>query len=216
MYVGHTKNMFSRAENYFAKSYLNCMKNTMPICGALLKYGHENFSFYILETVKDTSFNNLRQRENHWVNSIINPSYNIADILDSFKVKEYCPDDSKTEFSSSDQQIIHSRKGAIVSNETRKKTSLSVKAYFESLTPQEKDHLSSVQKRISIYCYDYYTGEYLFMFKGKQIMARALAPEGPSISTITRRLDTHKPFVCNYKGCRYTLLLCSKPKPSLE
>lgn len=54
------------------------------------------------------------------------------------------------------------------------------------------------------------------MFKGNKIMAPALAPEGPSISTITRRLDTHKPFVCNYKGCRYTLLLCSKPKPSLE
>lgn len=53
------------------------------------------------------------------------------------------------------------------------------------------------------------------MFKGKQIMARVLAPECPSISTITRRLDTHKPFVCNYKGCRYTLLLCSKPEPSL-
>jgi len=107
---------------------------------------------------------------------------------------------------------VHTRKNKTVSEETRDKTRESVKAYYKSLTPIEKDHLSSVQTRIPIYCYDFYTGEYLFMFEGKKIMARALGSKNPSITTITRKLDKHKPLKCNYKGCDYTLLIFSKPQ----
>jgi hypothetical protein len=50
------------------------------------------------------------------------------------------------------------------------------------------------------------------MFEGNKIIVRALAPKGPSITTITRKLDKHKPLKCYYKGCDYTLLLFTKPQ----
>jgi len=100
-YVGHTNNR--RLENYFVRvvldesqttrtasrdarltsSYLERTKGMMPICGALHKYGFESFSLNILEIVKDTSTDNLLQREYYWFR-LIQPSYNLADILNPF------------------------------------------------------------------------------------------------------------------------------------
>ena len=56
----------------------------MAICGAISKYGIENFTLYILETLDSKTLKeNLSQRENHWY-ELINPSYNIQSILQPF------------------------------------------------------------------------------------------------------------------------------------
>lgn len=57
----------------------------MPICGAFLNYNHINFEFYILETLPGKIYwKDLALREDYWFKKI-NPSYNLAPILDFFK-----------------------------------------------------------------------------------------------------------------------------------
>jgi hypothetical protein len=49
--AGGLVNLKKRFESYRDIYYLNRTKNLMPICAALLKYGHDTFDFYIIEVI---------------------------------------------------------------------------------------------------------------------------------------------------------------------
>lgn len=138
-YTGHTNNLYNRLDNYFSNSYLNRASNSgMAICKALLKYGVENFSLHVLEIVKDTNVDNLRQRENYWFN-ITKSSYNIAIILNPFVGEN------------------HPRFGKSVPQETRDKISNTLKGRVTSDIERQNHSLGA--RRKPIYCYDYFTLE---------------------------------------------------------
>ena len=66
-YIGHSKNLSRRLSEYFRNSYL--IKTTsMPICNALIKYGHENFRLEILEYCEcEASQEKLLEREKYYI-----------------------------------------------------------------------------------------------------------------------------------------------------
>jgi group I intron endonuclease len=73
-YVGSSRNIYSRINNYLNQSYLltHANKNQL-ICRAFLKYGHSNFAFLIIEYC---SINDLKSRETFWI-SKLEPYYNV-------------------------------------------------------------------------------------------------------------------------------------------
>lgn len=49
-YVGSSRNIYGRINNYLNQSYLNTHANkNQVICKALLKYGYSNFAFIVIE-----------------------------------------------------------------------------------------------------------------------------------------------------------------------
>jgi group I intron endonuclease len=73
-YVGSSINLAARVRNYLNNSYLQDKKNSnMPITKALLKYGHSNFSFWVLEYVNSY---NLAVRETLYITQLL-PYYNV-------------------------------------------------------------------------------------------------------------------------------------------
>ena len=93
-YVGKSVNLYQRLSKYLSKTYIQKTKNKMAICSAIDKYGIDNFTLYILETITVLStdkpslaaegdFIKLRDKENYWYN-LIAPSYNIQAILQPF------------------------------------------------------------------------------------------------------------------------------------
>lgn len=75
IYIGSSINIGRRFAGYFSK--FNLSKNkTMTICKALLKYGHSQFSFAILEYC-DAS--NRIERENYYIN-LLEPKYNVLNV----------------------------------------------------------------------------------------------------------------------------------------
>lgn len=73
-YIGSSKNLASRMRNYLNNTFLKNKKNSnMPIVKALLKYGQENFSLYIIEHVK---VEELLIRETFFITSLL-PYYNV-------------------------------------------------------------------------------------------------------------------------------------------
>ena len=73
-YVGSSINLAARMKNYLNNSYLQSKTNSnMPITKALLKYGHSNFSFWILEYVNSDQ---LAIRETLYITQIL-PYYNV-------------------------------------------------------------------------------------------------------------------------------------------
>jgi len=84
-YVGSSINLSSRFLHYFSKSYLSSI-NTI-IYKALLKYGHENFSFSILEYC---DLADVIDREQFYLDTL-KPEYNILTLaysLGGFKHSE--------------------------------------------------------------------------------------------------------------------------------
>jgi group I intron endonuclease len=66
-YIGHSKNLSRRFLEYFRIAYLNKRTN-MPICNALIKYGHENFRLEILEYCEcEASQEKLLEREKYYI-----------------------------------------------------------------------------------------------------------------------------------------------------
>jgi group I intron endonuclease len=73
-YVGSSINLAARVRNYLNNSYLQDKKNSnMSITKALLKYGHSNFSFWVLEYVNSY---NLAVRETLYITQLL-PYYNV-------------------------------------------------------------------------------------------------------------------------------------------
>ena len=50
-YVGKSVNLYQRLSKYLSKTYIQKTKNKMAICSAIDKYGIDNFTLYILETI---------------------------------------------------------------------------------------------------------------------------------------------------------------------
>jgi group I intron endonuclease len=66
-YIGHSKNLSRRFLEYFRIAYLN-KRTSMPICNALIKYGHENFRLEILEYCEcEASQEKLLEREKYYI-----------------------------------------------------------------------------------------------------------------------------------------------------
>jgi len=75
MYVGQSKNILGRMNNYLNNSNLNNKKkNNQPFINALLKYGQNNFCLIIIEYIP---INMLNDREIFWI-SLLKPYYNIS------------------------------------------------------------------------------------------------------------------------------------------
>jgi len=73
-YVGSSIDLANRVRSYLNNSYLQDKKNSnMPITKALLKYGHSNFSFLVLEHV-DSCY--LAVRETLYITKLL-PYYNV-------------------------------------------------------------------------------------------------------------------------------------------
>ena len=73
-YVGSSINLASRMKNYLNNTFLKNRQNiNMPIVKALLKYGQDNFTLYILEYVNVES---LINRETYFITSVM-PHYNV-------------------------------------------------------------------------------------------------------------------------------------------
>lgn len=187
-YVGRTVNLKRRLENYLALSYLQRTKNSMPICAALLKYGVLNFELYVLENLSPDS-NNYHLREDSWV-SQVNPSYNIAAVVDCFVGQN------------------HPRFGKVVSTEIRNKISTILTG--RKLTLIHRDNISLAHKKKQVFCYDYTTGKHIVTFPGVRAMCREL--NLASHVQIQRKLDNNKPFVCNYNSVKQTWSLSTVQK----
>jgi group I intron endonuclease len=72
MYVGQSKNILGRMNNYLNHSYLKERKNKQPFPNALLKHGTDNFTLIILEYVP---IDLLKVREIFWI-ALLQPYYN--------------------------------------------------------------------------------------------------------------------------------------------
>jgi group I intron endonuclease len=74
-YIGSTKNLGIRLQNYFSVGYLKrvLLKSNSLISSALLKYGYSKFDLYILEFC---SIKSLSEREQYFID-YLNPKYNI-------------------------------------------------------------------------------------------------------------------------------------------
>lgn len=76
-YIGSAKNLTNRLARYFSPKELANTDNLIQ--RALIKYGHENFSLYILEY---TDVKNLIEREQYYID-MLSPQYNILKIAGS-------------------------------------------------------------------------------------------------------------------------------------
>ena len=219
-YIGSTVNLSSRLANYFDSYYLNNTKNKMAICAALLQYGYTNFNLYVLETFPElitlpgvsqpgweprgtASAGNLASRGGHPANreirtqlliredyfvSLVKPSYNIAAILNTFVGEN------------------HPRYGKSVSQEVKDKISKSLTGRKPSEEAIE-NHRKGAHKK-PVYCYDFFTKEFVVNFESIRFMSRSL-DMGPI--SIQRKIDNNKPFNCVYKGVPQTWVLYLNP-----
>jgi group I intron endonuclease len=81
IYVGSAVNLTKRFITYYSQKHIifTLKKSNSAICSALLKYGYENFSLYILEYC-DSSV--VIEREQYYMD-LLNPLYNICRIAGS-------------------------------------------------------------------------------------------------------------------------------------
>lgn len=68
-----------------------------------------------------------------------------------------------------------------------------------------QNHVVGARKK-AVYCYDYHTKEFLFMFEGARIMERALESGSAGVR---RKLDKNSLLRCVYNGKTYNLLIYS-------
>lgn len=176
-YVGRTINLCRRLENYFSNNYIAYAKKHMPICAVLFKYSYSSFELYVLEVVSKDNIENLPFREYFWI-SIVNPSYNLAAAVDTFKGKN------------------HPRYGKSVPQDVRDK--ISEKLTGRKLSLDHKHNISLGQKKKEIFCVDVETNILVVKFESMRGMCRILNLS--STILIIRKLDKQKPFTCIYNG----------------
>jgi group I intron endonuclease len=198
-YVGKSINLFNRLnKNYLSNSYINRNKGKMAICGAIYKYGINNFTLYVLEVVNlslnkeiahNTNFTNknyLMERENYWY-EIIMPSYNLQSIILPFTGAN------------------HYRFGKFLSQNIKSKISKTLTGRILSEKVKINHSIGAIKKKV--FCFDWNTGEYLMEFAGIRIMERAV---GKNNSYIRHKLDKNKPFLCTINNVEYKMNLKSK------
>jgi len=194
MYVGCTKSLTNRLDNYYSPSYLKIYstKYSMIFCSALQKYGYLKFNLYVLETVSDV--NNLKLREQYWFH-IVQPSYNIVTALNPWM---YTSNLSSIE---GENGPVSSRKGRKLTSERRKQISDTLKDHYQH--KRIKPHNS-----LPVYCYDYNTQKYIFMFESITSLSNLLTQQNNAMRSrrlLMRKLNTDKPLICKINGIDYTL-----------
>lgn len=193
-YIGSTVNLSSRLANYFDSYYLNNNKDKMAICAALLQYGYTNFNLYVLETFTELiTRHQLLIREDYFV-SLVKPSYNIAAILNTFVGEN------------------HPRFGKSVSQEVKDKISKTLTGRKLSQEAIENHRKGAAAYKKPVYCYNFFTKEFVADFESIRSMARSLDMGHISIQ---RKIGNNKPFNCVYKGVPQTWVLYLKPITSL-
>ena len=119
-----------------------------------VKYGSDNFTFFILEICdKDISKKDFAIRENYWYEKF-KPSYNLQDIVLPFTGSN------------------HYRFGKKLDLNTRLKISNKLKGRILSDTTISNLVAGAIKKKV--YCYDFETGKYLMEFQGLRLMGRIL------------------------------------------
>lgn len=73
-YIGQSKNLFNRFEQYLNNSYLRGKKNKQVFPRALLKHGQVSFALIVIEYLPISLLN---ERESYWI-SLLTPYYNMS------------------------------------------------------------------------------------------------------------------------------------------
>jgi len=123
-YIGSAINLKMRMSSYFNPNYL--VKDNFKIQRALIKYGHDKFSLYILEY---TSSNDLVTREQYFINTL-SPYYNILKIAYSSLGFIHSEESRKllsviNTGKKHSEEALAKMQGRILSEETRKSMSIS-------------------------------------------------------------------------------------------
>lgn len=84
-YIGKASNILKRLENYCDYRYLENKAHSSTIYRNILKFGHNNFSFSIIE---HCDLDKLSSRELHYI-SFYKPQYNIRKTSDKLSNKDY-------------------------------------------------------------------------------------------------------------------------------
>jgi len=126
-------------------------------------------------------------REDYFV-KLVKPSYNIAAILDTFVGEN------------------HPRFGKPVSQETRDKISKTLTGRKLTEEAIENHRKGAIKK--AVYCYDFFTKEFVVNFESIRSMSRSL---DMGLISIQRKMDNNKPFNCVYKDVPQTWVLYHKP-----
>lgn len=136
-YIGSSKNLGPRLQQYYGKSLVNNQKTSL-ICRAILKHGYDNFSLDILEYCgKDVTI----EREQHYMD-LLKPVYNILLVAGS-PLGRKLPLDIRIQMGKSKLGFTHSgetkalmsklAKGRVFSDITRSRLSLARKGKKLSL-----------------------------------------------------------------------------------
>jgi len=112
IYIGSSENLRARFQQYLN---INCLiqNNCMPICRALVKHGHYNFSLEILEYCE---VSDLLIREKHYI-SLYKPKYNIV------QYPTLNPMSGRQHSEKTKQIMSDAKKGKTLSDETKTRIS---------------------------------------------------------------------------------------------
>lgn len=175
MYVGQSKNILGRMNNYLNHSYLKERKNKQPFPNALLKHGTDNFTLIILEYVP---IDLLNVREIFWI-ALLQPYYNILK-GGRQKEKEYF----HTEETKKRLRAIS--KGKVLSSRTKTLISISTSGSrnpFFGLTHTKEalNRMSLANSAGNIFIYNEFK-ELLFSVSSVKLLARLIDSTSLTIS----------------------------------
>lgn len=129
-YIGSGVNLTKRLRSYFNKNELN--RNSRPIQNALLKYGHKNFSLYILEYCERSI---LILREQYYIDNF-KPEYNILKVAGS-RLGSKHSEKTRIQMSINNTGINHPFFGKRHSFESRKKIGETLRSLIrENIKPK--------------------------------------------------------------------------------
>jgi len=176
-YVGSSINLASRMRNYLNVSLLKSKQNiNMPIVHALLKYGHTNFSVWILEYVEPKQ---LALVETRYITDLI-PYYNVLNQgYSSIGYKH--TEETKLQLSKLALNRVHSEetKALIAKAVTGENNPF----YSKSHSMEAKVRMIEANSHYPIYVYDSY----------KKLLAIY-----PSVKTLSNKISSNHPTVVTY------------------
>lgn len=134
-YVGQTIN--SIQHRFDQHCYLATTDSNVPIISAIRKYGKDSFSINMLEECAD--FDDLNNKEKYWIKKMntYNIGYNATTGGDSFEISK-----------KSRLKMSKAHKGKTLSNETKRKISLSNQGQIPWI--KGKKHSEETKRKISL------------------------------------------------------------------
>lgn len=176
-YVGSSINLSSRMRNYLNTSFLKSKQNiNMPIIKALLKYGHSNFSLWILEHVEAKE---LATRETLYITQII-PYYNV--LKQGYSSAGYTHTlETKALLSELAKNRVHSLETkALISKAL---TGENNPFYNKSHSMESKVRMIESNSQNPVYVYDSY---------------KKLVVIYPSLVTLAKKINSNHPTILTY------------------